>query len=136
MTSRYNADNIVMQLQERARLRRAELRRVRLLTREELDRERAELSRARDVARPFIDDEAEESDYDGESDAIAEVGYRNAFDDVLPTDSHFTPYVRLVGKRGRLFKITSKEFLELPRGDRRHIFHGTKVHDRIVRTQG
>ena len=95
----------------------------------ELEVERIEREVTRNVACDFIDDEAIETDDDCSFDGLVEDGFDETMFDDRPRDSNGKVYVRLIGKRGRLFRIKSPEFVQLSRAQNKDVIRAERLYN-------
>ena len=95
--------------------------------------ERLALRSSRELARAFIDDEAEESDGEGDSDLVAEDGFHSYCRGMRPLDSKGMPFIRFIGTKNRLVKVLSREFFELDDFEKKEIIRQEKLHNDIVK---
>ena len=113
--------HILYVIEQKEELRRKVRRRRKKLTPKQKREEKAERKRIRRAIQTFVDDEAEESDCDAESDTPGEAGLDTAFLKEEFRDSRGRHYVLPRGKTGKLFRITSRDYYSHNRAKRRLI---------------
>ncbi len=118
-------DQILRCMTLQSHARKAERRKLALLT----PKQRRELVKRRSIVSQFFDDEAIESDGEISEDSGCEQGLERMIKSLRPVDSKGIAFVSIVGRRGQLMKVHSKEFFDLSSRERRKIIRREKYYN-------
>ena len=124
----HTIEQILRNIAERKRLISLEQQRLARLSDEERERERY----LEGDAIQFLDIEAEESEAEEETDSVAEDGFEEAIDGLLPRDSRGIAYIFVKPHWKKLKQIRSDEYYDLSKRERREVVRRTRQWARIT----
>ena len=110
--------------------RRRKRRRARMSS-EEREAERLDNEHTTIIARDYFEEEAIETDDDCSFCDIAEDGFDDSMFDDRIRDSRGKLFVRLIGKKGRLFRVKSLEFVHLTEERKKEVVRAERLFKRI-----
>ena len=116
-----NEHRVFLHVQKRTKRNRRKGKKVKRLSVDERRRLEEKKRALKRMVSPFILGESKEYNVK-ERDPVEEKGLRDVILDMLPRDGNNIPYVKLCGGCKRLFRISSPEFNDLDRSEKKVIY--------------